>query len=92
MQAFSKSTANQVCYKFVYISKQLKVYKMQVCLYLKSLDQNLCRSCFISMGPTFVSVLNSVAVISFTDVSKIVVTIGFPLKVTESSVDSVSVT
>ena len=41
---------------------------------------------------TFVSVLNSVAVISLTDVSKIVVTIGLPRNVTESSVDSVSVT
>ena len=40
---------------------------------------------------TRVSVLNSVAVISFTEVSSKVVTIGFPLKVMDISWDSVSV-
>lgn len=40
---------------------------------------------------TTVSVLNSVAVISFTEVSIMVVTTGFPLKVRDSSVDSLSV-
>ena len=87
MLTFSESTAIKSVISLSVLAS--KVYKiLSVSLYLKSLDQNLCRS----MGPTFVSVLNSVAVISFTDVSKIVVTIGFPLKVTESSVDSVSVT
>ena len=91
MLTFSQSTAIKSVISLSVLAS--KVYKiLSVSLYLKSLDQNLCRSCFISMGPTFVSVLNSVAVISLTDVSKIVVTIGFPLKVTESSVDSVSVT
>lgn len=41
---------------------------------------------------TLVSVLNSVAVISLTEESRIVVTMGLPRKVMANSVDSVSVT
>ena len=40
---------------------------------------------------TLVSVLYSVAVISFTEVSRMVVMMGLPRKVTASSVESVSV-
>ena len=41
---------------------------------------------------TLVSVLNSVAVISLTEESRMVVTIGLPRNVMANSVDSVSVT
>ena len=41
---------------------------------------------------TLVSVLNSVAVISLTEESRMVVTMGLPRKVIANSVDSVSVT
>ena len=41
---------------------------------------------------TLVSVLNSVAVISLTEESRMVVTMGLPRKVMANSVDSVSVT
>ena len=45
-----------------------------------------------SLVSTLVSVLNSVAVISLTEESRMVVTIGLPRKVMANSVDSVSVT